>query len=259
MKALIWIVSLAAIGLAAAIALAGPGTQLGWWEYPAGLRIIRQAALPAMVACLASILAAFAALVGARGLLPVPLLAAILSGMAALVPIEMKNAFESNPFIHDVTTDFDNPPTIEAGADKDRVNPPEYLGDDMVRNSSITVAGAQRESFPDIRPIETSLSVTDAAALSRDIVKSMGMKLLAEGPVDEGWKIEAADKSFWFGFVDDFVVRIQPDGNGDDGGALIDLRSKSRVGGSDLGANGARALEFIERFDERAAAVTSAD
>ena len=54
--------------------------------------------------------------------------------------------------------------------------------------------------------------------------------------------------SFWFGFKDDFIVRLTPVGKGM---TRIDIRSKSRVGGSDLGANAARVREFTKRFKER--------
>ena len=43
--------------------------------------------------------------------------------------------------------------------------------------------------------------------------------------------IEATDTTAWFGFKDDVVVRITDNGNE----RLVDIRSKSRVGGSDLG------------------------
>ena len=43
--------------------------------------------------------------------------------------------------------------------------------------------------------------------------------------------VEATDTSFWFGFVDDIVVRVTPV----DAGARVDVRSVSRVGLSDIG------------------------
>jgi uncharacterized protein (DUF1499 family) len=50
--------------------------------------------------------------------------------------------------------------------------------------------------------------------------------------------------STWFGFGDDIVVRIRPDG----AGSRIDIRSKSRDGESDLGVNARRIREFIARL-----------
>ena len=60
--------------------------------------------------------------------------------------------------------------------------------------------------------------------------------------------VEAAYTSFWFGFVDDIIIRVRPlDG---DTRAEVDLRSVSRVGISDLGANARRIRAFSQRLQE---------
>ena len=51
----------------------------------------------------------------------------------------------------------------------------------------------------------------------------------------------ATVESFWFGFRDDIVVRIRPAGTG----SILDVRSTSRVGVSDLGANAKRVRAFL--------------
>ena len=48
-----------------------------------------------------------------------------------------------------------------------------------------------------------------------------------------------------FRFVDDILVRVRP---GDGGGALVDVRSKSRVGRGDMGVNAARIRAFTEKL-----------
>ena len=245
MKLLIWLISLAALGLALAIAAAGPGTRIGLWDYGTGLQIIRQTALPVMIAAGAGVAAFVLSLFAARGLAVFPLIAAIAAGVAAMVPVKMKAAVDANPFIHDITTDFSDPPPIIIAANEDRKNPPDYVGDEPAPRSDMTTAEAQRAAFPDIETMHVAMSVEDAAARATSVVTDMGMKLLSDGPVDDGWMIEAADTSFWFGFVDDFIVRIRPDG----AGATIDLRSKSRVGVSDLGANAQRVRTFMEKFE----------
>jgi uncharacterized protein (DUF1499 family) len=69
-----------------------------------------------------------------------------------------------------------------------------------------------------------------------------------------GWEIVAADSaagrieatatSAWFGFKDDVVVRITPEGDG----SRVDVRSVSRVGKGDVGANAARIRDYLERL-----------
>jgi len=70
----------------------------------------------------------------------------------------------------------------------------------------------------------------------------MGWDVVARAPA-EG-RIEAIDTSQWFGFHDDIVVRIRPAGSG----SRIDIRSKSRVGRSDLGANAHRIRTFTSKL-----------
>ncbi|MGB5145826.1 MAG: DUF1499 domain-containing protein, partial [Porticoccaceae bacterium] len=60
-------------------------------------------------------------------------------------------------------------------------------------------------------------------------------------------RIEATETSFWYGFKDDVVIRIA----GDDRESRIDIRSKSRVGKSDLGKNAERIRAFQKNFLER--------
>ncbi len=261
-KFLIWIVALGALALALAILLAGPGARFGVWDYSAGLKIIRTVSAPVPIAGglalspiftlagLALLGAVAAAFMRQFSLAPIALIAALAAGAAGMVPVKMKEAFEANPFIHDITTDFANPPAIIAAADLPRKNPPEYLGDDAVPNADgVTVAEAQATAFPDIAPLYAAMSLADAASRAKDVVEDMGMEILAEGPsgveAGDGWRVEAVYTSAWFGFKDDFIVRLQQDGDK----VRIDLRSKSRVGGSDLGANAVRVREFVKRFN----------
>jgi uncharacterized protein (DUF1499 family) len=58
--------------------------------------------------------------------------------------------------------------------------------------------------------------------------------------------LEATDTSFWFGFVDDIVVRLTVDA----GKTRVDIRSVSRVGQSDIGKNAARINAFLTALQE---------
>ena len=63
--------------------------------------------------------------------------------------------------------------------------------------------------------------------------------VVARAPQDG--RLEAVDTSEWFGFRDDIVVRLRSEGDG----TRIDIRSKSRVGQSDLGVNAKRIRAFL--------------
>jgi uncharacterized protein (DUF1499 family) len=257
MRVLITLLSLAALGCALTIGIAGPGTKMGWWEYSDGFSMMRTVASPIdvfgffslspifTVAGLSALGGLIALIARPRGLGVFAMLAAMAAGGAGLVPVKMRELVAANPFIHDVTTDFENPPAIIAGAEKARVNPPEYVGDTLVRNSEITVADAQRQAFPDIEPMIVNAGLDETREIVRELLPAMGMEIIGETLTDEGWHIEATYTSFWYGFIDDFVVRLTPEGSM----TRVDVRSKSRIGGSDLGANAKRVRAFFEKLD----------
>jgi uncharacterized protein (DUF1499 family) len=70
-----------------------------------------------------------------------------------------------------------------------------------------------------------------------------GLSLEVVNADREAMRVEAVATTFWFGFRDDVVVRIRP---GAAGGSRVDVRSVSRVGQSDLGANAARIGRILE-------------
>jgi uncharacterized protein (DUF1499 family) len=77
----------------------------------------------------------------------------------------------------------------------------------------------------------------------------MGWDVVA---VDAGrGRTEATDTTRWFRFKDDVVVRVTPSGNG----ARVDVRSKSRVGRSDVGTNARRIRTYLAEVERRAAVV----
>jgi uncharacterized protein (DUF1499 family) len=147
------------------------------------------------------------------------------------------NARGSAP-IHDVTTDPVDPPEFVAvlpiRAQAGALNPVEYGGP--------RVAALQLESFPDIKPLR--LDVAPPAAFDRALaaVRAMSWEVVATDP--SAGRIEATDTTALFGFKDDVVVRVRPDGNG----SRIDVRSLSRVGGGDLGTNAKRVRAYLRRL-----------
>jgi len=105
------------------------------------------------------------------------------------------------------------------------------------------VSVLQTKAFPEIRPLVLSdpKEVVFGEALAT--AKSMGWKIKEEN-LAEG-RIDATDTTFWYGFDDDITIRLR-DGNG--GGTIVDVRSLSRIGGSDIGKNADRVGAFLERL-----------
>jgi uncharacterized protein (DUF1499 family) len=142
------------------------------------------------------------------------------------------------PPIHDITTDTQDPPQFSAilPLRADAPNPPEYEGGE--------VAAQQREAYPDIQPLRLALDPDVAYTRALNAARSLRWEIVAADP--EARRIEATDRTFFFGFADDVVIRVTPAGEG----ARIDVRSKSRVGRSDVGANARRIRRFLQRVQE---------
>lgn len=170
----------------------------------------------------------------------------IVSMILGLVPVgiigpQMAAAGDVPP-IHDITTDTANPPAFVAIVPLRESAPNGYEYGVSEAWPAEKLGATTMEAYPDLKPIESDLSVADAVDRTEDALQTMGLEIVA---VDkEAGLVEATATTFWFGFKDDMVVRIV--GNGE--GSRIDLRSMSRVGQSDVGANAARITDFVDRF-----------
>jgi uncharacterized protein (DUF1499 family) len=102
-----------------------------------------------------------------------------------------------------------------------------------------SLAAAQREAYPDIVPQEFDEAPEVVFERAITAARELGWDIVAEVP--EQGRIEATDTTFWFRFKDDIVIRIRPTATG----SVLDARSVSRVGLSDVGKNAARLREFF--------------
>ncbi|WP_411358355.1 DUF1499 domain-containing protein [Pseudidiomarina salilacus] len=173
---------------------------------------------------------------GKLALLTVAALAAFAS---FYLPYQQLQTAQSVPAIHDISTDLDNPPVFVAVAPlrADAPNPVEYAGAET--------AEQQRKAYPDLQP---KYFVQDRERVFQAVlsaVNDMGWQLVASD-LPEG-RIEATDTTFWFGFKDDVVVRLQQENDQ----IRVDVRSKSRLGRSDVGKNAARIEAFFEALEQR--------
>lgn len=140
------------------------------------------------------------------------------------------------PPINDITTDLDDPPTFNA------VIPLRPQGSNAIEYGGPEVAAVQRRVHPEVHPIESRLSAAAAFDRALRVAESMGWDIVA-ADASTGI-IEAVDTTTFFRFKDDVVIRVRPDGEG----SRIDLRSRSRIGRSDLGKNAARIMAYEAAF-----------
>ena len=139
------------------------------------------------------------------------------------------------PAINDITTDLGSPPPLVATLPLRRgaSNPPAYPA---------ASAPLQKAAFPDIEALVLPVPPDEAFRRADQVAAAMGWNVVARAPA-EG-RLEAVATSQWFGFRDDIVVRIRPQGTG----CRVDIRSKSRIGEADLGGNVERVRTFLARL-----------
>jgi uncharacterized protein (DUF1499 family) len=184
-----------------------------------------------LVASIPILLLALAALVRTRG--PerregrrLAVRATLVSGLLVVVFAALAAPGAGVPMIHDITTDPNDPPAfVEAARAPENqagvAYPPE--------NEPL-----QRAAYTDLAPILVKVAPADAYAAAQRAATAVGWQVVRSDPA--AGTVEATATSRLFLFVDDVVVRVRPEGDG----SRIDLRSRSRVGKGDLGANAAR-------------------
>ena len=235
--------NMAPIGLALAIgaglfaALSGLGSRWGWWNFTTGFMLLRWSAIAGLVAVIVSLIGGI--LSGrAQNRTGIYLaLAGLLTGaIVAGIPWSWMLTAKNMPRIHDITTDMNDPPHFVSilPLRKNAQNSADYGGPG--------IATQQRAAYPDIKPLVLPIPFTTAFERTLRTARDMGW-VIVDASENDG-RIEAMDRTFWFGFTDDIVVRITPM----PGSSKIDVRSVSRVGLSDIGTNAKRVRQFLRRI-----------
>ncbi|MBJ6726290.1 DUF1499 domain-containing protein [Geomesophilobacter sediminis] len=229
----------AVIGSLPAVALvaAGFGTRFGLWQFRTGFAILKYAAVAGAVTALLGLIFGIIAIrqEWLRGVL-ISLVAIACGVLAFGLPFSWKMNAMRYPKIHDITTDIATPPEFDAVIPY-RGGPVPYPG--------ASVAVQQREAYPDIRTLVLPVPAEQAFKHAVGEVQDLGWQIVAMDPVHG--RIEATDTTFWFGFKDDVVIRITPAGKR----SLLDIRSVSRVGISDVGTNAQRVRNFIRAMSRQ--------
>ncbi|MEL6112110.1 MAG: DUF1499 domain-containing protein [Pseudomonadota bacterium] len=245
-RILVLVVAFATLFLGAAVMSAGPGYRLGAWGLGDAFTILRTAGPWLAYGGIASVIALMVGLVTRqRGVLMVCLLAIAVSGGLTFLLTQQRANGAAHP-IHDLTTDFTDPPAIVAAADLERSNPAVYAGEAPYGDTGKSVIRWQQELYPDIVPQTFKATPEEVFAAATQTLQAMKMEILTSD--QQSGRLEATHTSAWFGFIDDFIVRIRPLPNGD---VRVDVRSKSRIGRSDLGANATRIATFQKKLDDR--------
>jgi uncharacterized protein (DUF1499 family) len=147
------------------------------------------------------------------------------------------------PWIYDITTDPIDPPRYEALA---RVRPRDA---NPVAYAGLYAAEQQRTAYPDIGPLGANVAPQTAYDALLAVVNRRKWRIVEARSPQAGrrdGRIEAVARTPIMGFRDDVVVRVRQDGDA----SRIDVRSSSRYGTFDFGANAARIRSLLDEVEE---------
>ena len=238
-RALVMAIAVAAFAM---LIFSGPGTRYGLWPWETGLSLLSWAAYTGL-----------AGAVGALGLILmlvvpkwrarpwIPILALCIALAAAAPPLILLEQAKSAPPIHDISTDVFDAPTFIALAQARAKSPNGTV------YGGLEVAAQQQKAYPDIKSAILKTPPAQSVQRALDAARACGWEVVSsDAPAG---RIEATATTRWFGFKDDIVVRVRPEGSG----SRVDVRSVSRVGESDIGANAKRVREFLARLTQNRA------
>ncbi len=213
------------------------GTKFGIWPFTGGFLLLAGGTILATVAVLGGVVALIIAnrngLVGER---PAIYMGMVVGALVLAFMGMQYNRASSVPPIHNISTDVSDPPAFDKiVALRGEANPLEY--------DAAKLAEPQQAANPWVKSLESPAQPDAAFAAAVAALDGMGLEVVNQDPASG--RIEATDTTFWFGFKDDVVVRIRPNG----AGSTIDARSVSRVGQSDLGLNAQRIGRLFEAIN----------
>jgi uncharacterized protein (DUF1499 family) len=236
-----WLALLALAFTLILLAYTGPAYRAGWIDLRLAIFSLLRWTAYGAIACIAlgALALVWNLLRGSRLMAGAALVVMLVGAGLTFNFLQWQATGRGVPPIHDISTDTRNPPEfvdilpLRANAP----NPPEYAGAET--------AALQQEAYPDLQPIRLQADRDAVYVAALDVVRSTGWALVSQVPA-EG-RIEATDTTRYFGFKDDVVIRIVED----NGETVVDVRSKSRLGRSDVGTNARRIRSFREKLLER--------
>jgi hypothetical protein len=158
--------------------------------------------------------------------------AMFIGGGFILALVALVSLWSSFPRMNDITTDPEDPVPIARA-------------DGSEKSYSSRFPALQLEGYPDLRPARFEVSASAAFEAASASAREFGWKILGEDP--ESGTIRAVATTAAFGFKDDVAIRIREVGTE----VIVDIRSRSRVGRGDLGANARRIRLFLSNLEAR--------
>jgi hypothetical protein len=225
--------------------LAALGAGQGLWHFRIGFTVLRYAFFAAIAAIVIGIVGiALARRRRSAGLMLPNLLAVAVALAFVLYLGSLVMTAKSVPAIHDVTTNLDDVPQFSAlKLREDNLDniPDEKKPELKAMDPESRWKAVHREHYGDLKTATVPLQPADVIRKAGRLARDRGWEV---AKIDTAAGIlEATDTSRFFHFKDDVVVRARPAADGS--GSLVDMRSVSRVGASDVGVNAKRVRAFM--------------
>lgn len=132
------------------------------------------------------------------------------------------------PAIHDISTDLEDPPQFFAE------------GPDLPAFDVKGLKESIESHYSHLANLALNMSPAEGFALVKLLVGERKWQVLAEADTPF-YKIQAVARTRLLRFADDVVVEVRPRS----GGCTVAMRSRSRCGKNDLGANARRIRRFL--------------
>lgn len=225
--------------------IAAIGSGQGAWDFRTGFSLLRYAFFAGILGIVLALVAAFVAGRTAPRWLMLDVAGLIVAGAFVAFVANQVRVARSVPPIHDISTNLEDWPRFYRLTVRD-----DNLAaiPDLGRPELAALPprerwkAVHREHYGDIATIRVPWSVEETVARARALAEEYGWDVVTTDP--EIGIVEAVDTSFFFRFKDNVVVRVRPVSG--DSGSIVDMRSISRVGVSDVGVNAKRVRRFLE-------------
>jgi hypothetical protein len=237
--------ALLSLGGVAAALIAAVGSGIGLWHFGAGFTVLRHAFYAAATGGVLALSGIVVGFIQQSGTSKLNFLSLVVASLFSAYLLQLVATARSVPAIHDATTNLQDPPsftTLPLRPDNLKEVPDEGRPELARLDPENRWKEIHKRAYGDLRTLRvpTSVSVTTDRAAS--LARKRGWDI---AKVDRNaGTVEATATSFFFRFKDDIVVRVRPDTQRP-GGSLVDVRSISRVGGSDVGMNAKRIRAFL--------------
>lgn len=216
--------------VAAGLAIAGPAlAHLEWTAPLTGLAVFVCGGVLGLVAIVAGGIE-FGFRRRVRGLIGacVGFVPAVMLGVPLLIAADY-------PRINDISTDLVDPPMFRSA-------PIRAAAGDAPLDYPARFVSIVKASYPDVVSQQLAMAPETALAAAAAQISANGWTLTRRD--DDAGELEAVVTTQLFRFRDDVIVRIRPV-TGDATKAIIDLRSRSRIGTGDYGKNAQRIRRFL--------------